>query len=370
MAPRHASKTKNTHRRRTALLGVVAVVAAAAIAAGFIFWPTSSTSTSAAAATHGPLRVATITPNGTWVSPDAPLRVQFNNPIAATSPMPTITPGVAGTWVQLSPDEISFRAAAAMTPGRTYTVVVPAATRTTGGQTLGAAVTRRFTVAYGSMLRLQQVLAQLGYLPLRFIPVGPFSPASSAVQRGTFAWRWSSVPKELSALWQPGNYTVITKGAIMAFENDHNMTTDGLPGPGVWSALLGAVSTGHVNHATYNYVDVSTSIPQTLTLYVNMRPIYQTLVNSGISQAPTLLETDPVYLRFTSTTMSGTNPDGSHYSDPGIPWVSYFKGGEALHGYIRGSYGWPQSLGCIEMPYAHAQVVFPYTPIGTLVTIH
>ena len=34
--------------------------------------------------------------------------------------------------------------------------------------------------------------------------------------------------------------------------------------------------------------------------------------------------------------MSGTNPDGSHYTDPGIPCVSYFNGGDALHGFIRG----------------------------------
>ena len=37
--------------------------------------------------------------------------------------------------------------------------------------------------------------------------------------------------------------------------------------------------------------------------------------------------------------MAGTNPDGSHYDDPGVPWVSYFHGGDALHGFIRASYG-------------------------------
>jgi lipoprotein-anchoring transpeptidase ErfK/SrfK len=67
--------------------------------------------------------------------------------------------------------------------------------------------------------------------------------------------------------------------------------------------------------------------------------------------------------------MSGTNPDGSTYSDPGIPWVSYFNGGDALHGFIRASYGFPQSLGCVEMPYATAGEVFPYTPIGTIVHV-
>ena len=36
---------------------------------------------------------------------------------------------------------------------------------------------------------------------------------------------------------------------------------------------------------------------------------------------------------------------------------------------MRGSYGFPQSDGCVEMPPANAAVVFPYTPIGTLVTV-
>ncbi len=67
--------------------------------------------------------------------------------------------------------------------------------------------------------------------------------------------------------------------------------------------------------------------------------------------------------------MSGENPDGSHYEDPGIMWVSYFNGGDALHAFDRASFGTPQSLGCVEMPLEEAAEVFPYTPIGTLVTV-
>ena len=76
-----------------------------------------------------------------------------------------------------------------------------------------------------------------------------------------------------------------------------------------------------------------------------------------------------VYEHIRSGTMSGTNPDGSHYEDPGIPWISYFNGGDALHGFERAQYGFPQSLGCVEMPPATAGEVWPYTPIGTLVNI-
>ena len=93
------------------------------------------------------------------------------------------------------------------------------------------------------------------------------------------------------------------------------------------------------------------------------------MANTGIEAAPTEEGTWPVYARYVSTTMSGTNPDGSKYVDPGIPWVSYFNGGDALHGFLRAQYGFPQSLGCVEMPYASADTVFPFTPIGTLVSI-
>ena len=72
---------------------------------------------------------------------------------------------------------------------------------------------------------------------------------------------------------------------------------------------------------------------------------------------------------FEATSLGGTNPDGSHYEDPGIKWVSYFNGGDALHNFDRASFGTPQSLGCVELPLASAAEVYPYTPIGTLVTV-
>jgi lipoprotein-anchoring transpeptidase ErfK/SrfK len=137
-----------------------------------------------------------------------------------------------------------------------------------------------------------------------------------------------------------------------------------------WSTLISAALDHKVDPTTYNYVSVSEGSPETLTLYVKDHVQFRTLVNTGISDAPTETGTYPVYERFLSTTMSGTNPDGSHYSDPDIQWVSYFNGGDALHEFPRYSYGFPQSLGCVEMPFASAQTVFPYTPIGTLVTVN
>ena len=77
----------------------------------------------------------------------------------------------------------------------------------------------------------------------------------------------------------------------------------------------------------------------------------------------------PIYLRYVATTMIGTNVDGSHYNDPGVPWVNYFNGGDAVHGYIRPSYGTPQSNGCVELPIATAQKVYGMLALGDLVIV-
>ena len=98
--------------------------------------------------------------------------------------------------------------------------------------------------------------------------------------------------------------------------------------------------------------------------------IYRTPANTGIASRPTEKGTFPVYVRYRTTTMSGTNPDGTHYNDPGVPYVAYFNGGDAVHGFLRSSYGYPQSLGCVELPYSTAAVVWDYDPIGTLVTVY
>jgi hypothetical protein len=40
-----------------------------------------------------------------------------------------------------------------------------------------------------------------------------------------------------------------------------------------------------------------------------------------------------------------------------------------VHAFPRSSYGWPQSLGCVELPSPAAQVAFNHLAIGDLVTV-
>jgi lipoprotein-anchoring transpeptidase ErfK/SrfK len=201
------------------------------------------------------------------------------------------------------------------------------------------------------------------------IPKKTKAASPTKLQSGTYVWRYASLPSSLKVLWHVGTNNVVLEGALMRFQYDHDLVTTGGIDTPTWDALITAANHHNVDHQNYNYVVVSKNSPQNLKLYVNGKLRYTSLVNTGISVAPTQNGTYPVYVRYTTTTMSGTLPDGKPYSDPGIPWTSYFHGGDALHGFIRASYGWPQSLGCVEMPFANAKIVWPRTPIGTLVTV-
>ena len=88
-------------------------------------------------------------------------------------------------------------------------------------------------MAPGSTLRLQQLLAELGYLPLTFTPASPLtSPTQEGNdQVGSFTWRWPNQPLSLETLWTPGTNNVITQGAVMNFESQNGLKTDGVAGP-------------------------------------------------------------------------------------------------------------------------------------------
>ena len=218
------------------------------------------------------------------------------------------------------------------------------------------------------VLRLQELLAMTGYLPLSFSANGPARISPLAARAGEFRWRFRPSPA-LAAGWEKGEFGVVTQGAVMTFEARHGLSADGVAGPLVWKALIADAHHGHWSHTGYSYAYVSETLPESITIYRNGRAIFRSPANTGIPQAPTQQGTWPVYLRFTSTTMKGINPDGSHYDDPGIPWVSYFHGGDAVHGFLRASYGSPQSLGCVELPYAEAQQAYGLMTYGTLVTV-
>jgi len=375
-APRH---------RRAWLLGlgaVVLVVAAAAVAYGLGKSSSGGHKGGATTATTLPKVAAVLSIRATSpasgtqaAASNGDISITFSSPVSLGSVTPTLAPAVGGTWVQPSPTTIRYDLAAPLIPSTSEVVSVPGGStgiKSEDGGLLPAGTSFTFTVADGDTLRLQELLAELDYLPLSFAGgAGVSAPRNSATpQFGTFAWRWPNLPATITSLWPQGEPNVITKAAVMTFENQNGLTVDGLAGPAVWSTLLADVAANKVDSAPYVYVLVSKVLPENLTLYNDGAAQYTNIpVNTGAPGADTTDGTYPVFEHVTSSVMKGTNPDGTTYDDPDVPWASYFNGGDALHGFVRAQYGFPQSNGCVEMTVANAGTLWPLTPIGTLVTV-
>ncbi len=324
---------------------------------------------------------------GSPLGPDQPITLTFSKPVnSALKSRPALTPGATGSWRVTGSHTLTFQPSGyGYGLGATVKLGLPAGVGLVGGHTTAGGSEASWTVPQGSPLRLHQLLAQLGYLPVNFTYKHGAPGSSAAAQlnaavhppAGTFSWRWSNIPAALKAEWSPTAYGTMTKGAIMAFEASQGLisntyaspTTDGIATPAVWRALIKAAMAHQRSSFGYTYVSVSEGSPETETTWHNGKVVEHGLVNTGAAGNGTAQGTFPTFTHLRVTTMSGTNPDGSHYSDPGIPYTSYFNGGDALHGFIRASYGFPQSLGCVEMPFSEAGAVFRYTPIGTLVHV-
>lgn len=357
---------------RNGLAGTIAVAAAPRS------WETSA-SASVSWFPDGAAATAVSDPApGSQIMPLTKLTLTFSKPVAQAlhSVRPVITPATAGSWQVLSSHTITF------TPrgygyglGAKVTLALPSGVRMVGAGQTGTGSSATWQVPRGSPLRLQQLLAQLGYLPLNFTPQAQVGSNVAAQETaaihppvGSFGWRWGDIPSALRSFWSPGSSGVMTQGALIAFQSDHGLSTDGIAGAAVWRKLFDAAATGRASRSGYSFVSVSVS-GQSLSLWHSGRTIMSAPVNTGIAAAPTATGTFPVYEHLRVTTMSGTNPDGSHYNDPGIQFVSYFNGGDALHAFTRAQYGSPQSLGCVEMALDPAGQVWPYTPLGTLVHV-
>jgi peptidoglycan hydrolase-like protein with peptidoglycan-binding domain len=321
--------------------------------------------------------VSTTPPKGTKNVPsNTTITVRFSAPLATVRQMPTLSPSVNGSWTRTDATTLTFQPTAPFVPSTTETLTIPGGPSGivgADGQRLATtAPPVTFTVAEGSTARLQQLLGQLGYLPLSYVEPTPApAPEDMALpQPGTLAWRWPGMPTQLTSLWTQGEPNEITKAAIETFENQNGLTVDGLAGPKVWSTLLADAATAKGDTTPWDYVLVTKTLPEHLTLWVNGAVKYGNVpVNTGAPGADTTDGTYAVFEHVKASDMKGTNVTGSTYNDPTVPWASYFNGGDALHGFPRAHYGYPQSNGCVEMPITTAGNVWPYTPIGTPVTV-
>jgi hypothetical protein len=383
------SKVSSLSRVKVAGLAaaVLGVLAVAGIVASSLGGQRAAGRTTAAASQPAhpaspatPLQVVSVTQGGATTRTDGadPIQVTLSAPLAATSPMPIVRPHVAGTWKQTG-STLTFTPAYPVQPGTAVRVRFPAGhlgLRSAAGGLLASPVVDHLQTKGWSNLWLKQVLAQLGYLPLKWKPASASAPqpdsmatelaAVYAPPAGSFTWK-HGYPKILTTFWG-GPSSLIMDGAIRAFQSNEGLTMTGVMTGSLWHDLLKAAAKGDTNPNGYTYALASKGSPETLTVWHNGHVVMRTLANTGIPAAPTADGTNPVYLRYRFQIMRGTNPDGTKYADP-VAYVAYFSAGEAVHYFPRGSYGFPQSLGCVELPYTQAQRVWPYLTYGTLVTV-
>jgi len=321
------------------------------------------------------LKATNPAPGAQGVAPNTTISVTFSAPVSLKKAMPVLSPRIAGTWVQTSAATLSYDLDSPLIPSSQEVLTIPGGTagvRGTDGAILATSHSVTFEVATGDTLRLQQLLAGLNFLPLAFSATGPPPTRADLAQdqTGSFSWRWAGLPTELTSQWTQGTANMITKAAVEAFETQNNLGVDGIAGPAVWAALINDTINAKTDATPYVYVLVNKVEPENLTLWNNGVAQYLGIaVNTGAPGADTTDGTYAVFEHVRFSDMKGTNPDGSTYNDPNVPYASYFNGGDALHGFIRATYGSPQSNGCVEMSYADAALVWPLTPIGTLVTV-
>ncbi|MGH9060063.1 MAG: peptidoglycan-binding protein, partial [Acidimicrobiales bacterium] len=192
---------------------------------------------------------------GSTIKPGTPITLTFSKPVAKAlgSHRPPVSPAATGGWRQVNSHTITF------TPtgygyglGAKVGLALPSGVRLVGGHQGSSASGGDWRVPAGSPLRAQQILALLGYLPLKFRYTGPGVGLTTADQlsaavsapAGKFSWRWSNTPAALKSFWSPGASGEVTRGALMAFENDHGLPADGVAGPVVWKSLISSVLAG------------------------------------------------------------------------------------------------------------------------------
>ncbi len=371
--------------RRAAAVAAGAVLAATAAAslspsAGAEARRTAASSAASSAAANAAasgFRVVAISPaNGSrGADGGSPVVVRLSGDPAPASPHPSLSPAVAGSW-GISGASFVFTPAGAFAPGTRVHLAVPAGIADAAGHRLSRPVSASWSVRPLALVRAEQILAELGYLPVGFRPSTPgaLSPgalakAAFAPPAGAFDWSWAA-PAELRSLWTPQRPSVVLTGALMAFQAKLGLPDSGALDSATSAALLAAARdpAPAVDRLGYSYALVSQASPETFTLWHDGKVAVESATNTGISQSPTYVGTFPVYLRYETQVMRGTNPDGQPYADP-VSWVAYFAGGDAVHYIARGAYGYPQSLGCVELPWSQAASAWPLLGIGTLVTV-
>jgi lipoprotein-anchoring transpeptidase ErfK/SrfK len=117
-------------------------------------------------------------------------------------------------------------------------------------------------------------------------------------------------------------------------------------------------------------IEVNLSAKQ-MWVYDHGNLLKQYAVSAGKPSTPTPVGEFHVYEKLPVQDMWGYNPDGTKYFQPHVYWISYFTGGDAVHGVYWHPLSWfgvhNSSHGCVGLPDDEAQWVYNWDSIGTTV---
>ncbi|HVV91420.1 MAG TPA: peptidoglycan-binding domain-containing protein, partial [Solirubrobacterales bacterium] len=256
--------------------------------------------------------VAANPPAGTTISASTPIELTFSKSVKKIlgSEKPKLSPEVDGTWSRPNAHTLRFVPSGFGVPLATdLTAELPEEVEVVQSDgSVKNATEVKWEVPAGSELRLQQMLAQLGYLPFKWTgeevartPEAQVAAATTEAPKGHFAPRWKNTPAGLKELWTPGKGNVLVEGALMSFEERNGLEVDGVAGPVVWEALMKAVIAGEKKPTKgagngFTWVSVSEDIPETVTVWHNGKTVLSGIsANTGIPGAETELGTHNVY---------------------------------------------------------------------------
>ena len=133
-------------------------------------------------------------------------------------------------------------------------------------------------------------------------------------------------------------------------------------GPSQWvhqfkvAKLLPVAKPAEVDTEKWVSVDL---YEQVAIAYEGDRPVFATLVSSGLEEWPTNEGVFHVYVRFKRTLMSGAYAQPDFYYIQEVPWTMYFDDQIALHGaYWHDGFGFRRSHGCVNLTVTDARWLF------------
>lgn len=98
---------------------------------------------------------------------------------------------------------------------------------------------------------------------------------------------------------------------------------------------------------------------QVMVAYEGNRPVFATLISSGLSEWSTNEGLFHVYVRYQRTVMTGAYGKPDFYYLQEVPWTMYFDNDIALHGaYWHDGFGYRRSHGCVNLSVMDAHWLY------------